>query len=139
MAVSFFNEDVPKPSLKYTGVKKWLTTEIENMGFVVGNINYIFCSDEYLLEMNRKHLEHDYYTDIITFNYCEDKEISGDMYISVDRIKENSVLLGTGDSEIYRVIIHGVLHLCGYEDDTDEETEVMRQKEDEALLRLDLI
>lgn len=139
MAVSFFNEDVPKPSLKYTGVKKWLTSEIENMGFVVGNINYIFCSDEYLLEMNRKHLDHDYYTDIITFNYCEDKEISGDMYISVDRIKENSVLLGTGDSEIYRVIIHGVLHLCGYEDDTDEETEIMRQKEDEALLRLDLI
>lgn len=139
MAVSFFNEDVPKPSLKYTGVKKWLTTEIENMGFVAGNINYIFCSDEYLLEMNRKHLEHDYYTDIITFNYCEDKEISGDMYISVDRIKENSVLLGTGDSEIYRVIIHGVLHLCGFEDDTDEETEIMRQKEDEALLRLDLI
>ena len=139
MAVSFFNEDVPKPSLKYTGVKKWLTSEIENMGFVVGNINYIFCSDEYLLEMNRKHLEHDYYTDIITFDYCEDKEISGDMYISVDRIKENSVLLGTGDSEIYRVIIHGVLHLCGYEDDTDEETEAMRQKEDEALLRLDLI
>jgi ssRNA-specific RNase YbeY (16S rRNA maturation enzyme) len=88
MAVSFFNEDVPKPSLKYTGVKKWLTSEIENMGFVVGNINYIFCSDEYLLEMNRKHLEHDYYTDIITFNYCEDKEISGDMYISVDRIKK---------------------------------------------------
>jgi rRNA maturation RNase YbeY len=109
------------------------------MGFVVGNINYIFCSDEYLLEMNRKHLDHDYYTDIITFNYCEDKEISGDMYISVDRIKENSVLLGTGDSEIYRVIIHGVLHLCGYEDDTDEETEAMRKKEDEALLRLDLI
>lgn len=139
MAVSFFNEDVPKPSLKYTGVKKWLTSEIENLGFVVGNINYIFCSDEYLLEMNRKHLDHDYYTDIITFNYCEDKEISGDMYISVDRIKENSVLLGTGDSEIYRVIIHGVLHLCGFEDDTDDETEIMRQKEDEALLRLDLI
>jgi probable rRNA maturation factor len=139
MAVSFFNEDVPKPSLKYTGVKKWLTSEIENLGCVVGNINYIFCSDDYLLEMNRKHLDHDYYTDIITFNYCEDKVISGDMYISVDRIKENSVLLGTGDSEIYRVIIHGVLHLCGFEDDTDDETEIMRQKEDEALLRLDLI
>jgi probable rRNA maturation factor len=139
MAVSFFNEDVQKPSLKYTGVKKWITSEIESFGFVVGNINYIFCSDEYLLEMNKKHLDHDYLTDIITFNYCEDKEISGDMYISVDRIKENSVLLGTGDSEIYRVIIHGVLHLCGYEDDTDEETETMRRKEDEALLRLDLI
>ena len=139
MAVNFFSEDVAKPSLKYTGVKKWLTAEIENLGFVIGNINYIFCSDEYLLEMNRKHLEHDYYTDIITFNYCEDKVISGDMYISVDRIKENSVLLGTGDSEIFRVIIHGVLHLCGFEDDTDEETEIMRQKEDEALLRLDLI
>lgn len=139
MAVNFFSEDVQKPSIKYTGVKKWLTSEIENLGFVVGNINYIFCSDDYLLEMNRKHLEHDYYTDIITFNYCEEKEIAGDMYISLDRIKENSVLLGTGDSEIYRVIIHGVLHLCGFEDDTDDETETMRRKEDEALLRLNLI
>ena len=139
MAVNFFSEDVQKPSLKYTIVKKWIISEIENQGFTAGNINYIFCSDEFLLEMNKKHLDHDYYTDIITFDYREGQEISGDMYISVDRIKENSVLMGTGESEIYRVIIHGILHLCGFEDDTDEETEMMRQKEDEALLKLELI
>lgn len=139
MAVNFFSEDVEKPSLKYASVKKWIITEIEHLNFIVGNINYIFCSDEFLLELNKKHLDHDYFTDIITFNYCEEKEISGDMYISIDRINENAVLLGTGESEIYRVIIHGILHLCGFEDDTDEETEIMRKKEDEALLRLELI
>lgn len=139
MAVNFFSEDVPKPALKYASVKKWLISEIETLNFTFGNINYIFCSDEFLLELNKKHLDHDYFTDIITFNYCEGTEISGDMYISIDRINENSVLLGTGESEIYRVIIHGVLHLCGFEDDTEDETLIMRQKEDEALLRLELI
>jgi rRNA maturation RNase YbeY len=139
MAVNFFNEDVDKPGLKYASIKKWLVSELKIYNFEVGNVNYIFCSDEYLLEMNKKHLDHDYYTDIITFNYCEDKIVSGDMYISIDRIKENSVLLGTGESEIYRVLIHGILHLCGLEDDTEEESQIMRDREDEALRRLQLI
>ncbi len=139
MAVNFFNEDVDKPGLKYAGIKKWIVSELKIYNFEVGNINYIFCSDEYLLEMNKKHLDHDYFTDIITFNYCEEKVVSGDMYISIDRIKENSVLLGTGESEIYRVLIHGILHLCGLEDDTEEESQIMRDREDEALRRLQLI
>lgn len=136
MAVIFFNEDVPKPKLKFTILKKWIMSEIELRSFKTGNINYIFCSDEFLLEMNKKHLNHDFYTDIITFNYCEGEIISGDMYISIDRIKENSLLLGTSESEYYRVIIHGVLHLCGYNDDTLEETQEMRKQEDDSLLRL---
>mgnify|MGYP001354010631 CR=1 FL=1 len=138
MAVLFYNEDVPKPRLKFTTLKKWIISEIEIHGFKTGNVNYIFCSDEYLLDMNIKHLGHDYFTDIITFNYCENNIISGDMYISTDRIKENSLLLGTSVSEYYRVIIHGILHLCGFNDDTLEETQEMRKLEDEALMKLNL-
>lgn len=138
MAIIFFNEDVTKPKLKLTVLKKWIISEIELRGFKLGNINYIFCSDEYILEMNKKHLNHDYYTDIITFNNCENDIISGDLYISVDRIKENSVLLGTHDAEYYRVIIHGILHLCGFNDDSLEETEEMRKQEDDSLQRLEL-
>ncbi|HPX75780.1 MAG TPA: rRNA maturation RNase YbeY [Bacteroidales bacterium] len=139
MAVNFFAEDVEKPALKYRSIKQWIVSEIEKENFELGNINYIFCSDEYLLKMNIKHLEHDYYTDIISFDYCEDNLISGDLFISLDRIKENAVLFGTNESEVYRVMIHGILHLCGYKDDTEEESENMRKREDEALLRLDLI
>ena len=139
MAVKFFSEDVEKPTLKYRSIKQWIASEIEKENFELGNINYIFCSDEYLLKMNIKHLEHDYYTDIISFDYCDGNLISGDLFISLDRIKENAVLYGTNESEIYRVMIHGILHLCGYKDDTEEESENMRQRENEALLRLDLI
>ncbi len=139
MAINFFSEDVDKPSLKFAGIKKWIVSELKIENLEVGNINYVFCSDEFLLEMNKKHLDHDYYTDIITFDYREDKTISGEMYISVDRIKENSILLGTGESEIYRVIIHGILHLSGFEDDTEEESAAMREREDDALRRLQLI
>ena len=139
MAVKFFAEDVEKPTLKYRSIKQWIASEIEKENFDIGNINYIFCSDEYLLKMNIKHLEHDYYTDIISFDYCDGNLISGDLFISLDRIKENAVLYGTNESEIYRVMIHGILHLCGYKDDTEEESENRRQRENEALLRLDLI
>lgn len=139
MAINFFSENIEKPGLKFAGIKKWIVSELKIENLEVGNINYVFCSDEFLLEMNREHLGHDYYTDIITFDYREGNIVSGEMYISVDRIKENSVLLGTGESEIYRVIIHGILHLCGLEDDTEDESLAMRQREDEALRRLELI
>lgn len=139
MAINFFAEDVDKPDLKYRSIKKWIASEIEIEACELGNINYIFCSDEYLLKLNIEHLNHDYYTDIISFDYCEDNIISGDLYISIDRVKENSILFGAGETEIYRVIIHGVLHLCGYKDDTEEECEAMRKREDQALLNLDLI
>lgn len=97
----------------------------------VGTLTYIFCSDEYLLEMNRKHLSHDYYTDVITFDYCQENEISGDIFISVDRVKENAKNLGINfDEELKRVMAHGLLHLLGYGDKSRSEQKEMRAKED---------
>lgn len=136
MAIIFYSEDVKKPRLKFTQIKEWIRNTIKLYGKKEGNINYIFCSDEYILDINKKYLEHDYFTDIITFNYCEDDTINGDIYISLERVEENSVLYGTQDDEIYRVIIHGILHLCGFEDNTPEEIDEMRRMEDEALKQL---
>ena len=111
-----------------------LSKTIEEEGFLLGDITVIFVTDGYLLEMNKKHLNHDYYTDIITFDYCEENIISGDLFISVDRVRENAA---TFDSpflqELKRVMIHGVLHLCGYKDKTKEEEENMRSLENKYL------
>lgn len=97
---------------------------------LVGDLNLIFCSDEYLLEMNREHLNHDYFTDIITFDYCEDNVVSGDLFISYDRVCENATVFDVSIlEELSRVCAHGTLHLCGYGDKSNEETKVMRQKE----------
>ena len=99
-----------------------------------GDIVLIFCSDEYLLEINKKHLNHDYYTDIITFDYCVDKIVSGDLYISIDRVKDNAKAFNeTFMNELNRVVIHGVLHLCGYNDKTDSDQKIMRNLENKYL------
>ena len=99
-----------------------------------GDIVLIFCSDEYLLEINKKHLNHDYYTDIITFDYCLDKIVSGDLYISIDRVKENAKAFNeTFMNELNRVVIHGVLHLCGYNDKTETDQKIMRNLENKYL------
>ena len=96
----------------------------------IGDINIIFCSDNYILDVNMKYLQHDYFTDIITFDYCEGKVLSGDLFISVDSVRENSIEFGTDfEEELHRVIVHGVLHLIGYDDHTEEDKKVMRQKE----------
>ena len=96
----------------------------------IGDINVIFCSDNYILDVNMKYLQHDYFTDIITFDYCEGKVLSGDLFISVDSVRENSIEFGTDfEEELHRVIVHGVLHLIGYDDHTEEDKKVMRQKE----------
>jgi probable rRNA maturation factor len=98
---------------------------------ICGDVNVVFCTDDYLLEMNKLHLDHDYYTDIITFDYCYDNVVSGDLFISVDRVKDNA--RGHNVSlmnELCRVCAHGVLHLCGYGDKGDDEALVMREKED---------
>jgi len=137
MAITFYSEDVEKPRLKYTPIKNWIREILLDYGKKEGNINYIFCSDEYLLEINKKYLNHDYFTDIITFDYCSENEVSGDMYISIQRVEENALMLGTGESEIYRVIIHGILHLCGFNDNTTDEIEEMRKNEDISLKKLD--
>jgi len=107
-----------------------LSSLVNEEGKEVGDVNLIFCSDEYLLEMNRSHLEHDYFTDIITFDYCDGLLISGDLFISCDRVVENADVFNvTVQEELCRVVAHGVLHLCGYGDKSEQEIEVMRQKE----------
>lgn len=122
---------------KRTILKQWIKTIVENNKKEVGEISYIFCSDEQLLEINKEFLNHDYYTDIITFDYSETDVVSGDLFISIERIKDNAETLKTSyQEELHRVIIHGVLHLLGYKDKTEEESENMRKLEDECLLIL---
>ncbi len=122
---------------KRTILKQWIKTIVENNKKEVGEISYIFCSDEQLLEINKEFLNHDYYTDIITFDYSETDVVSGDLFISIERIKDNAKTLKTSyQEELHRVIIHGVLHLLGYKDKTEEESENMRKLEDECLLIL---
>ena len=112
----------------------WLTKLVESHEKKVGELNYIFCSDDYLLKMNQEHLNHDYFTDIITFDYCEKDVVSGDLFISIDRTKENAKTFGkTQINELNRVIAHGLLHLLGFNDKTAEDIAEMRSMEEEAL------
>ena len=114
--------------------KEWITTIIQQEKKRVGEINYIFCDDAYLLNINKQYLNHDTYTDIITFDYSEEGLLSGDIFISIDRVKENAQLfLVDFHNELLRVLAHGVLHLCGYKDKTKKEELLMRQKEDAAI------
>lgn len=116
---------------------KWVSSIIQHHSKITGDITYIFCSDDYLLKINKEYLNHDYYTDIITFDYSEKGIISGDLFISIDRVKDNAEQLNqTFESELNRVIIHGILHLIGFKDKTEEEAQLMRQKEEESMLLL---
>jgi probable rRNA maturation factor len=134
MSISFVSEGVRRPKLSYIRVSNWLKQIIGKFEGVSGNLTYIFCSDEYLRDINYKYLGHDYYTDIITFNYNEGKLISGDMFISIERVNENSVLFEVSpEEELLRVIIHGLLHLLGLKDDNDKEKENMRKIENECI------
>ena len=118
-------------------LQKWIETVITSENKVLGDLNYIFCSDEYLLERNIKYLNHDTLTDIITFDYCEEEIINSDIMISIDRVKENSSIFENSFSdELHRVMIHGVLHLIGYNDKTKKEKQTMRNKEDYYLKKL---
>ena len=115
-------------------ISGWISNVIKSEGKKEGEINYIFCDDEYLLQINKEHLNHDYYTDIISFDYTVGNEINGDMFISVDRVKENAIDFNVAfDEELKRVIVHGILHYCGYKDKLEEEELLMRNKEDEKL------
>ena len=117
-------------------IKSLIKNIIDEENKIMGDINYVFCTDNYLLEINSKYLNHNTLTDIITFNFCENKKISGDILISLDRIKENSSIFEQPfNKELYRVMIHGVLHLIGYKDKTSKEKERMRKKEDYYLVR----
>ena len=130
----YIAESAFKPSVNH---KIWLQKVIRKEGRVPGDISYIFCDDEYMLTQNQAFLNHDTYTDIITFDDCFGEVISGSILISLDRVKENADQFGkTYENELLRVIVHGTLHLCGYKDKTDAEAKVMRQKEDESLALL---
>ena len=116
---------------------RWISDIITSEGFILGDITYVFCDDEYLHKLNVQFLDHDTLTDIISFDYSLGKEIHGEIYISIERVKENAADFNVDfDSELNRVIIHGVLHYCGYKDKTDEEQKTMREKENQALVRL---
>lgn len=123
------------PALDTARVKEWIEEVAEKHGKTVGELHYYFCSDERMLEINRERLGHDFYTDIITFPLTDcETVLSSEFCISVDRIKENAATFNRSyDSELHRVIIHGVLHLIGFDDHTDEEEKEMRKKEEEAL------
>lgn len=133
--IRFFNEDVPYKLPKQQATRQWLKRQAEAEGYAVGELNYIFCSDEYVLQVNRDYLQHDYYTDIITFDQSEEEgKLEGDIFISIDRVADNANQLGvSADQEMRRVLAHGMLHLCGYGDKTNEEEALMRTKEEEWL------
>lgn len=131
MSIQYFNEDVPFPNLKKRKSTNWIKETILIEEKIVGDISFIFCSDNYLLEVNKTYLNHDYYTDIITFDYVEGTRINGDIFISVDRVRENSVEFKTTvEDEMNRILIHGVLHLLGYKDKNKKDKLLMTEKED---------
>lgn len=132
--IQFFYENLPETvSTEY---KAWLEDIILSEDKKLGEINYIFCDDEYLLKVNQDYLQHDYYTDIITFDYVKGKTISGEIFVSLQRISDNaSALSKEYEEELRRVLAHGILHLSGYKDKTEEEEQLMRSKEDFYLAR----
>ena len=129
--VRYFFEDTSFNFKPKAPTKLWLRTVAGSESRKLGNVNIIFCSDNYILDINMKYLQHDYFTDIITFDYCEKNTLSGDLFISVDSVRENALLYGAPsfEDELNRVIVHGLLHLIGYDDHSDEQVAVMRQKE----------
>lgn len=140
--IIYHNEDIKFSPKNKRAISSWIAnivlSESNNLKRV-GDINIIFCSDNYLLELNRKYLNHNYFTDIITFDYCESDLISGDLFISVETVKSNSIEYKTDFlNELYRVIIHGILHLLGYNDQSDDEIMFMKSAEERSLNALSI-
>ncbi len=133
-SITFNTEDVSFALTSKLSLKTWIKQVIASYGKKLGAINYIFCSDEYLLAMNQQYLQHDEYTDIITFDYSENNVVSGDIFISIERIRENAEERAISfDLELRRVMVHGVLHLLGLKDKSEQEAGMMRSAEDQAL------
>ena len=129
--IDFTFEQIDIFELNNNLIISWLTQVSSSENKVCGPISIIFCSDDYLLSVNNEYLDHDFFTDIITFDYSSNSEISGDLFISIDRVKENAITYNVAFiQELYRVLVHGVLHLCGYGDKSPEEELIMRSKED---------
>ena len=132
--ISYLAQGVELPKIDQSAVNQWIEQVAQRHQRVVGDLTYIFCNDEKILEVNRQYLQHDYFTDIITFDYSSRKRISGDMFISLDTIKSNAELFERAyNEELMRVVIHGVLHLCGINDKGPGEREIMEMHENEAL------
>jgi probable rRNA maturation factor len=129
-----FNSEIDFQLNNETLFSNWISRVILSENKKEGDINYIFCDDEFILEINKQYLNHDYYTDIISFDYSVGNELHGDIFISVERVQENAEDFNvTFDEELKRVIIHGILHYCGYKDKSEDEEAVMRNKEDEKI------
>ena len=132
--VSYQTDGVEMPAIKKSKTTEWIKAVAATYEKIVGEIAYIFCSDEKILEVNRQYLQHDYYTDIITFDYCEGNRLSGDLFISLDTVRTNAEQFGSDyETELHRVIIHGILHLCGINDKGPGEREIMEEAENKAL------
>lgn len=128
--VRYYNEDVEFVLKHKLLNNRWLKTVTGSEMKKLGNINIIFCSDDYILDVNMKYLQHDYFTDIITFDYCEKDFLNGDLFISIDSVRENALYYGTEFAdELNRVMVHGLLHLIGYDDHSEEDIKMMRYKE----------
>ena len=134
--VSFIADSIEMPALDERKVTRWIRSVAADYNFSVGNINYIFCSDERELEVNRQFLGHDYYTDVITFDYTSGKTLNGDIFISLDTVRSNAEMVGAPfEEELRRIIIHGILHLTGQGDKTPETKAQMTAKEEKALAK----
>lgn len=138
-AINFFEEDIAFKLKNKTAVRKWITDTVATEGFELEELNYIFCSDSYLLQINQQYLDHDTYTDIVTFDNSEEEGvIVSDIFISIDRIRENAAKFGvTNVHELHRVMIHGALHLLGYKDKSAADKKKMTSKEDFYLEKRD--
>jgi rRNA maturation RNase YbeY len=132
--IHFTTQDIEMPTLDQSSIRRWIKIIAAHYGFAVGNIHYIFCSDQRELEINREFLGHDYYTDVITFDYSTPTTINGDIFISLETIQSNAEMIGVSfDNELMRIIIHGILHLTGQMDKTPETKAEMTLKENHAL------
>jgi rRNA maturation RNase YbeY len=132
--ITYNTEEVALPKIRRRDTSAWIRRVAQTYGKSVGEVGYLFCNDEHILEVNREYLGHDYYTDIITFDYCEGDTLNGDLVISLDTVRSNAELFGKSyDEELHRVIIHGILHLCGLNDKGPGEREQMEAAENRAL------
>ncbi len=135
--ISYFTENVKNPLKNKRKINAWIKAVARKYGKTIGEVAYVFCDDERILDVNRQYLQHDYYTDIITFDYCEDNVLNGDIFISLDTVASNAEEFGTTfDDELHRILIHGILHLCGQEDKSPDARKEMTRKEDDALAML---
>ena len=135
--ITFSSDNIPMPSLDYPQVERWIRAVAAQYGYAVGDLNYIFCDDEKILAVNLEFLQHDYYTDIITFDYTTRTRVNGDIYISLDTVASNAEqVCAPFLQELHRIIIHGLLHLTGQADKTPETTAQMTAKEEDALSKI---